>query len=195
MLAADDGGLGDAAKACDPAGTLARAFPVADFSGKFGSVVEVFAPEGTALDRLVAVGAGKASSLDDYAWLKLGGSIAASLRKAAEVAVVLDVAGRPGRRQASGERRRRHSSAQLCLRQVQDEEGQGRRPSRRSRSKVTIHCADPAAAKKAFADEVAVIDGVLLARDLVNEPANALGPVEFAARAKELEALGVRSRS
>src|SRR6185437_16420690 len=33
---------------------------------------------------------------------------------------------------------------------------------------------------------------VLLARDLVNEPANILGPVEFAARAKELEALGVK---
>ncbi|HEY2246910.1 MAG TPA: leucyl aminopeptidase, partial [Bradyrhizobium sp.] len=58
-------------------------------------------------------------------------------------------------------------------------------------AKVTIHCADPAAAKKAFADEVAVIDGVLLARDLVNEPANALGPLEFADRAKQLEALGV----
>ncbi|TGS72584.1 leucyl aminopeptidase, partial [Mesorhizobium sp. M8A.F.Ca.ET.181.01.1.1] len=58
-------------------------------------------------------------------------------------------------------------------------------------AKITIHCADPAAAKKAFASEGAVIDGVLLARDLVNEPANALGPVEFAARARELEALGV----
>jgi leucyl aminopeptidase len=33
--------------------------------------------------------------------------------------------------------------------------------------------------------------GVTLARDLVNEPANVLGPVEFAARAKELEALGM----
>ena len=33
---------------------------------------------------------------------------------------------------------------------------------------------------------------MLLARDLVNEPANVLGPVEFAARAKELEALGVK---
>ncbi|RVA10890.1 leucyl aminopeptidase, partial [Mesorhizobium sp. M7A.F.Ca.US.002.01.1.1] len=58
--------------------------------------------------------------------------------------------------------------------------------------KVTIHTADPAAAKKAFADAEAVIDGVLLARDLVNEPANVLGPVEFAARAKELEGLGVK---
>jgi leucyl aminopeptidase len=32
---------------------------------------------------------------------------------------------------------------------------------------------------------------VILARDLVNEPANVLGPLEFAAKAKELEALGV----
>ncbi|MFK0690465.1 leucyl aminopeptidase [Mesorhizobium sp. IMUNJ 23033] len=190
VLAADDGGVSDAAKACDPAGTLARAFPAADFSGKFGSVVEVFAPEGTALDRLVAVGAGKASSLDDHAWLKLGGSIAASLRKAAEVAVVLDVAGaQAGGRQAA------NVAAGILLRSYafdkyktkkDKDNGQPKKPA-----KVTIHCADPSAAKKAFADEVAVIDGVLLARDLVNEPANALGPVEFAARAKELEALGV----
>ena len=59
-------------------------------------------------------------------------------------------------------------------------------------SKFTIHCANPAAAKKAFADVEAVVDGVMLARDLVNEPANMLGPVEFAAQAKELEKLGVK---
>ncbi|RJT34857.1 leucyl aminopeptidase [Mesorhizobium waimense] len=190
VLAADDGGVSDAAKACDPAGTLARAFPAADFSGKFGSVVEVFAPEGTALDRLVAVGAGKASSLDDHAWLRLGGSIAASLRKAAEVAVVLDVPGaQAGGRQAAsvaaGILLRSYAFDKYKTKKDKDN-GQPKKPA-----KVTIHCADPSAAKKAFADEVAVIDGVLLARDLVNEPANALGPVEFAARAKELEALGV----
>ena len=80
VLAADDGGLGEPAKACDPDGTLARAFPVAEFSGKFASVVEVLAPQGTSLDRLLAVGTGKLSSLDVFAWLKLGGTIAASLR-------------------------------------------------------------------------------------------------------------------
>ncbi|TIW34496.1 MAG: leucyl aminopeptidase, partial [Mesorhizobium sp.] len=86
VLAANDGGLGDAAKACDPAKTLERAFPVADFSGKFAGLVEVLAPEGTSLDRLVAVGAGKVSGLDDHAWLKLGGTITTSFRKATEVA-------------------------------------------------------------------------------------------------------------
>ncbi|CAN7765095.1 leucyl aminopeptidase [Mesorhizobium sp. LjNodule214] len=190
VLAADDGSVSDAAKACDPAGTLARALPAADFSGKFGSVVEVFAPEGTALDRLVAVGAGKASSLDDHAWLRLGGTIAASLRKAAEVAVVLDVPGaQAGGRQAAS------VAAGILLRSYAFDKYKTKKDKDNGRpkkpAKVTIHCADPSAAKKAFADEVAVIDGVLLARDLVNEPANALGPVEFAARAKELEALGV----
>ena len=37
-----------------------------------------------------------------------------------------------------------------------------------------------------------VSDGVILARDLVNEPANVLTPVEFAARASALQSLGVK---
>ncbi|CCV12741.1 leucyl aminopeptidase [Mesorhizobium sp. STM 4661] len=201
VLAADDGGLSEAARICDPAKTLERAFPVADFSGKFASMVEVLAPEGTSLDRLVAVGAGKLTGLDDYAWLKLGGTIAASLRKATEVAVVLDLPG-----VATGGRQAAQLAAGILLRSYvfdkyktkkdngdgqNDGQHDGKKAEPKKSVKVTIQTTDPAAAKKAFADEVAVIDGVLLARDLVNEPANMLGPVEFAARVSELEALGV----
>ncbi len=57
--------------------------------------------------------------------------------------------------------------------------------------KVTIVTGAVIAAKKAFATAQAVGEGVFLARDLVNEPANVLGPLEFAAKAKELEKLGV----
>jgi leucyl aminopeptidase len=193
VLAPDDGGLSDTAKAFDPAKSLDRAFPVADFTGKFASLVEVLAPEGTSLDRLAAVGTGKVSGLDDYAWLKLGGTIAASLRKAAEVAVVLDLPGASvGGRQAAS------VAAGILLRsysfdkyKTKKDNGDDKKSEPKKPVKVTIHTTDPAAAKKAFADEVAVIDGVLLARDLVNEPANVLGPVEFAARVSELEALGV----
>ena len=198
VLAADDGVLGESAKACDPARTLDRAFPVADFTGKFASLVEVLAPEGTSLDRLVAIGAGKVSSLDDNAWLKLGGTVAASLRKATDVAVVLDVPGATisGRQAASiaaGMILRSYSFDKYKTKKDKDDgkpNGKGAEPKKPV--KVTILTADPAAAKKAFADEVAVVDGVLLARNLVNEPANVLGPVEFAAHAKELEALGVK---
>src|SRR5690606_368324 len=54
-----------------------------------------------------------------------------------------------------------------------------------------IAVADATKARRAFAPRAAVGEGVNLARDLVNEPANALGPVEYAERVKELEELGV----
>ncbi|TKB15211.1 MAG: leucyl aminopeptidase [Mesorhizobium sp.] len=197
VLAADGGGLGEAAKACDPAGALARAFPVADFSGRFANSAEVLAPEGTSVDRLVAIGAGKVANLDDHAWLKLGGVVAASLRKAAEVAVILDLPelqpdGRQAANLAAGILLRSYGFDKYKTRKERENgQPEAKKAEAAKPAKITIHCADPAAAKKAFASEEAVIDGVLLARDLVNEPANALGPVEFAARTRELEALGV----
>ncbi|RUY30611.1 leucyl aminopeptidase [Mesorhizobium sp. M7A.F.Ca.US.006.04.2.1] len=193
VLAADEGGLSDVAKASDPGKTLERAFPVAEFTGKFASTVEVLAPQGASLDRLVAIGTGKVSGLDEYAWLKLGGTVSASLRKATEVAVILDVVGaspsaKDAASLAAGILLRSYSFDKYKTRKDKDDgKAEPKKPV-----KVTIHTADPAAAKKAFADAEAVIDGVLLARDLVNEPANVLGPVEFAARAKELEGLGVK---
>ena len=57
-----------------------------------------------------------------------------------------------------------------------------------------VLCAKPDAAAKPFAARKAVADGVFLARDLVNEPANMLGPVEFAERMRELAARRPRGR-
>jgi leucyl aminopeptidase len=50
---------------------------------------------------------------------------------------------------------------------------------------------DHAKARKAWADLAEIAAGVELARNLVNEAPNALGPVEFAAEAKRLEEVGV----
>jgi len=47
------------------------------------------------------------------------------------------------------------------------------------------------AAKKAWSEREAIADGVVIARDLVNEPANILYPVEFARRASTLRKAGV----
>jgi leucyl aminopeptidase len=58
-------------------------------------------------------------------------------------------------------------------------------------AKLVLCCGDPAGARKAWKSLDAVTDGVIAARDLVNEPANVLGPVEFAARAARLKSLGV----
>jgi leucyl aminopeptidase len=191
VLAVEDAGLGDAARACDPAHVFDRAFKVADFSGKSGSSLELVAPEGIGFDRLVAIGAGKPSALDEFAWLRLGGSIFAALRKPSDVSIVLDL---PGVSIGAGEAAglatglllRAYAFDKYKTRKGEGEERNGGKPPR-----ITILCANPAAAKKAFAQAEGVADGVMLARDLVNEPANALGPVEFAAKAKELSTLGV----
>jgi leucyl aminopeptidase len=192
LLATEEGGMSDAAEACDPAKVLDRALPVADFSGKAGSSVDLLTPEGTPYDRLVAIGTGKVSALSEYAWLRIGGSIFAALRKPTEVAVILDL---PGMTVSAADAA--NAAAGILLRAYAFEKYKTRKDDNSEKAsprqaKITIHCPDPAGARKAFAAMDAVTNGVTLARDLVNEPANALGPVEFAARARELEKLGVK---
>ncbi|MET3660078.1 leucyl aminopeptidase [Aquamicrobium ahrensii] len=196
LLSAEKDGFGQAVAGVDPAGVLERAFGIADFSGKFGATLEVIAPQGSGLDKLVAVGAGKSAELDEYAWLRLGGVIAASATKAKDASVLLDLPGEVAADPACAA----NIAAGILLRAYafdkyktrksdngDDKSGVVSKPAR-----ITIMCANPTGAKKAFAGLKAVVDGVVLARDLVNEPANMLGPVEFAARIKELESLGLQ---
>ena len=59
------------------------------------------------------------------------------------------------------------------------------------RADVSLAVGDVGAARKAFAPDAHIVDGVILARELVNEPPNVLYPVEFARRASQLRKLGV----
>ena len=174
---------------------LEKAFAITDFTGKSGTSVEMIAPEGAGLDRLVALGVGEASSIDEYGWLKLGGTVFAQVRKPNEVSVVLDIAGVSVSAADAA-----NVAAGILLRaygfdKYKTKKDDADAKSEKKAAKFTILCADPAAAKKAFAEVEGVVNGVVLARDLVNEPANVLGPVEFAARANELEELGVEGRN
>ena len=58
--------------------------------------------------------------------------------------------------------------------------------------KVVVVTPEAAAAKKAWAGLAAIGEGIFLARDLVNEPANVLYPDEFAIRTNALKKLGVK---
>ncbi|MEO9340514.1 leucyl aminopeptidase [Mesorhizobium sp. SB112] len=192
LLAAEGGKLGAAASAYDPSNTTERAFAAVDFAGKQGSAVELLAPEGTPLDRLVVLGSGKSESIDEHGWFKLGGSAAAHFRKAVDVTVVVDLPeqeldGEAAARIAAGILLRSYTFDKYKTKKDDSAEKKPEKPA-----KISIQCANPAAAKKAFAELEGVVSGVNLARDLVNEPANILGPVEFAAHAKELEKLGVK---
>ncbi|MGC2392459.1 MAG: leucyl aminopeptidase, partial [Methylovirgula sp.] len=58
-------------------------------------------------------------------------------------------------------------------------------------TEIALAVEDPATARREANSREAVAEGVLIARTLVNEPANVLTPEEFAKRAQELEKLGV----
>ncbi|WP_434729984.1 leucyl aminopeptidase [Rhizobium binae] len=178
------------AETADPAGVIGKAAKIARFSGKSMAALDIVAPEGAPVERIVVLGLGNAAELTAHDWLKAGGAAASKIKNTDRAAVFLDVPdvatdARAAADFALGMLLRAYSFDAYKTKKNDDEE----KPAKSV--KVTIVTADASGAKKAFSDSEAIAGGVNLARDLVNEPPNALGPVEFAARAKELEKLGV----
>jgi len=181
-----------AAEALDPGGTLARAVGIAAFKGKSSTDLDVLAPAGAVADRLLLVGTGDASARGPDFWIRLGGSIRSAVRRAAKVVVYLDglepaATGADAADLALGMQLKAYRFDRYKTRK-----GERNKSGEAERQKVTIVTSAAIGAKKAFGAAEAVAAGVGLARDLVNEPANHLGPVEFAARVKELQKLGVK---
>jgi leucyl aminopeptidase len=85
---------------------------------------------------------------------------------------------------ALGARLRGYAFERYKTKRKEDEE-------RADEVKVTIAVAGVAAVEKAFVARDAVASGAIIARDLVNEPANVLYPEEFARRTGNLKKLGV----
>ena len=174
----------------DPAGVLPNAIRIAKYKSKLLSTLDIVAPHGSPVDRILVLGLGDAASGHD--WLKAGGTAASKIRGVDKVTIFLDapgieVSGKAAADFALGMEMNAYSFDTYKTTKKDDDE-----PKSASKpAKVTIVTEAASAAKKAAADGDAIAEGVILARNLVNEPANVLGPVEFAARAKELEKLGV----
>jgi len=173
------------------AGGLSRAAEIAGFSGKKKTSLDLVAPSGSGLDRLIVFGLGKVAELTDGDWRAFGGAVLAELQKAkAEAATVLlelpesaEVTGDAAGEFAMGAKLRAYAFEAYKTPKKDDDKPKD--------LKLALAVADTKTAKKAWTSAEAVADGVILARDLVNEPPNVLGPVEFAAKASELKALGV----
>jgi leucyl aminopeptidase len=178
-------------KALAPIGDLLRRAAAADrFTGKMGSSLDIVAPSGLALPRLVVVGIGKESELKPRDIVRLGGAAAGKVPTAAPSATIFAEFASGALKPAQladlglGARLRTYSFDLYKTKRKDGEE-------RPSKVEVNFACANPAAAEKAWARSAAIADGVVLARDLINEPANVLYPGEFARRASALSKLGV----
>ncbi len=183
-------------------GLLTRAARLTGFKGKKDSTVDLLAPQGLNVARVIVAGLGKPASFSGDDWLNLGGTVRGLLsgRESPTAHVVLDRDGaavRPAEvaNFSLGLLLRSYSFQKYKtkgLKKSADSKDKSADKNDRTLKKIVVHCADPKAATRAFAEQRAILDGVTFARDLVNEPANVLGPAEFAARAKELSKLGVQ---
>lgn len=171
-------------------GHLSKAIKAAKFEGKRDSTLDCLAPGG-GFDRILIVGLGSADSLGEKEVELLGGVIAGALQaakaKAASIAVEL-----PAKSKLKPEAAAALIASGASLRVYNFDGYKTKKPEKNGViDELTILSSEASKAKKSFEPLGAVREGVHLARDLVNEPANILFPIEFAARAKALSKSGV----
>ncbi|GJD33697.1 leucyl aminopeptidase [Methylobacterium aerolatum] len=167
---------------------VAKAAASEKFKGRSLSAMVLPAPAGLSADRLVVVGLGSESDRGKIDWPALGGFTAAKVA-GRTARVVLDLPGvAAGPEQAAafalGGRLRAYTFDRYKTKKKPDAED-------KSRGALTILTGDHAAASREAEAAKTLAEGVILARDLVNEPPNVLYPEEFAKRAQELTKLGV----
>ncbi|MFZ5675171.1 MAG: leucyl aminopeptidase [Pseudomonadota bacterium] len=164
-------------------GHLSRAMKAIAFEAKREQILDLVAPEKLTLQRIILLGIGDPAKLTAREAELLGGAIAGYLQaaKTESGAVAADIDGLTldaaefAALLASG----------ATLRTYSFDRYKSKKPGNgKALTALTILTGEAVKAKKAFADYEAVAEGVHFARDLVNEPANKLNPVEFAARVK-----------
>jgi len=162
----------------------------AGFKGRPGQMLDIAAPAGLAAKRLLVLGSGRGGADATQApnvWTDRGGSLIAKILAtgADSAAVVLDGAEATPALVAE-------LAAGMRLRAYRFDKYKSRKSDEPSGDlTVTLHVADPAAVEAALRERQPVVEGTLLARDLINEPPNVLGTEELAERAGQLAKLGV----
>ncbi|MEJ1968922.1 MAG: leucyl aminopeptidase [Rhizomicrobium sp.] len=194
--ALEGGAFTPAAQKADKAarGALGRGLKVSKFTGKPGQVLEILAPAGLGVSRILLVGLGKGEAFDGSRAENLSAAVNGRLNGAGETDVTYEIdlpkgaklkSGALAAHLAMGAQLKSYSFNHYRTRNLEEYE---------TRLKtVTIATDDVADAKKSWSRLEAVAAGMFFARDLVNEPPNVLYPAEAARRVKaSLGKLGVK---
>jgi leucyl aminopeptidase len=166
----------------------ARAAAIHGFKGKALASAEFVAPADSGLDRVVLIGLGPRADAAKVNWTLTGGALAGRIGKGRPLSVAMVT--------AEGSVAPDHAGALALgawLRaykfdRYHTKKGDDDAPAAGA---LSLHVADTLKVKKAVKAAESLAEGVCLARDLVNEPPNVLGPEEFAAHAEALTRLGV----
>ncbi len=166
-----------------------RAAAIARFKGKAQAAAEFLAPAETGLDRVVLVGLGPRADAAKIDWTLTGGALAGRISAGRPLAALMATADGAVGAEAAGA-----LALGAWLRAYKFDRYQTRKGDDADAPKemaLALHVADTLKVKKAVKASEGLARGVCLARDLVNEPPNVLGPEEFAAHAEALSELGV----
>jgi leucyl aminopeptidase len=169
---------------------LQRAATAERFTGKSGTALDIVAPSGLTASRLIVLGIGKPAKFRSWDLVKLGGAALGRVpASATNITLFAEFAGGAMKPEqaadlAHGARLRAY---RFDLYKTKRKEGEDEPAAKR----LTVAVGNVASARKAWAPRQAIAEGVVLARDLVNEPPNVLFPAEFARRATALKKLGV----
>jgi leucyl aminopeptidase len=190
----DEGGLTAAAAAADEAtgGAVTRALSVSRFKGQAGQSLELLAPAGVKASRIVLAGLGKTDAFNAAAAERLAATVLGRLLAGGEeiLTFAIDLPKRSKLREAE---LAAHLALGASLRSYRfDQYRKVGEDETVTVKKIVVSTPEAASARKAWAGLSAVGEGIFLARDLVNEPANILYPDEFAKRTQQLKKLGVK---
>jgi leucyl aminopeptidase len=173
-------------------GALGRAVAASKATGRLGELVDLLGPAGIGAQRVVMFGLGKPSDLATGKVTGLGGGIAAMLLAGAaeQAQVAVDPPGEGpldapalAVALALGARLRAYRfDKYLTKRKPEEVPALGR---------IAFCPPKPGQAKKLWAEQEAVVEGVVLARDLISEPGNVVHPASFADICRDLGKLGV----
>jgi leucyl aminopeptidase len=173
----------------DPDRRLIGALKRVGFSGEAGEAELVCAPAPPPA-ALIALGLGGGQRPGPARLRRIGGALFDALDEsgAASAVALLDLPAAMAAELAYGLRLKSYQPLRTYRTRF-DPDDEDDRPSRLEA--VTITTPDPDRAEALYHDRAAVAEGVFLARDLTDEPANVLGPEAFADRARALTGLGV----
>lgn len=162
-------------------GALTKALKIEDFTGKAGDLFIVVAPDKLSVKRLVCVGLGKKSEMNDLTAQKVGAAAVGALLTCGEKTADFAVDDLPAPYVAFG--------AKLASYRFVKHKTIQKKPV--TLEELYILTANAQSAQNAYEPLTAVAKGVYTARDLVNEPANVVTPVNFSKRVEELQKYGL----
>ncbi|MCP4936855.1 MAG: leucyl aminopeptidase [bacterium] len=174
-------------------GQIGNAIGVSSFEGDKSDNIEIISPANLTQSRLIVVGLGNEPIEEAREWMKVGGRICGLVKDdpTGVVTVLVEDIGKDFvftanyiAAIATGFLMKRYD---FNLYKTKDKNVDKKGDIKT----LAIACRDHRKVARSYQDFDALRAGVFTARDLVNEPGNILGPVEFALRARELEKLGV----